>query len=731
MTTTQTAPLMVDDDPVPVDQVPDHEVTAFTRITAEREGAKNPVIVDWLRDRADRNAIVRWAVGYAWHQTKYHGIRAPLIYYPKLLMYAPRGAGRAGRWLWRWAWDADAKPLRNSSIDRDSKKDYLDLKKDWKLTVHNRWRGLALAAVGLLIVIGLWWWLTPRLLLLPGWGPFADWVLTPWWTLILLGCAAVFPLGCIGRDPKKPLLSKATTPAHLAPVLRQEVVEAALRKLSFIRKDQVIEFRDPIIRDGPGWLARVHVPGVAPAKIVEERSALASGLDRPLNCVHPESGAHESGSLVKLWVGFQDISKMRMPAYPLLKGTADLFKPLPYGVDIRGQKVGISLFENNVLIGSLPGAGKTNVTRVLGIGAALDVTVELHVWEFSGKGDLGSLEKVAHRYGSGLSNEVFAACIADLEEIKANMEVRAAELSRLGKESPESCPDGKTSRYLANKAALGLHPMVVILDEVHNLYQHEIYGADARRLVAHIIRLGRGFGVILIQATQRPDKDSLPTLIRAIAGIRICLRVTDYDTADMILSSGARQSGADAHLLRPARLNYDGVLTDPGDVGVGYLDGVDPSVMQAKSYYLDRLAADRLCDRARKLREEAGRLTGYAAGVLDDKPDDSLLYDLLADIKRVIIEADRDWMHSQEILLGLAELREGHYSAWDQELLARNLTPLGVKTDQINRVCPDGARRNLRGVELRHVVRAIEARSGNNVVPLRVAPSPATGNTAV
>src|SRR3954447_6478357 len=41
-----------------------------------------------------------------------------------------------------------------------------------------------------------------------------------------------------------------------------------------------------------------------------------------------------------------------------------------------------------MLIGSLPGAGKTASLRCVLLGCALDPTVELHVWELKGSGDL-------------------------------------------------------------------------------------------------------------------------------------------------------------------------------------------------------------------------------------------------------------------------------------------------------------------------------------------------------
>src|SRR3954454_9463413 len=118
-----------------------------------------------------------------------------------------------------------------------------------------------------------------------------------------------------------------------------------------MRRDARIEFPDPIVKDGPGWLARITLPhGATPADVMGKRAALASGLRRPLGCVWPSPGPHHGGQL-DLWVGDQDFATARQPAYPLLeKGTADLFQPLPYGTNQRNGRVGVTLMENNALI---------------------------------------------------------------------------------------------------------------------------------------------------------------------------------------------------------------------------------------------------------------------------------------------------------------------------------------------------------------------------------------------
>jgi S-DNA-T family DNA segregation ATPase FtsK/SpoIIIE len=217
-----------------------------------------------------------------------------------------------------------------------------------------------------------------------------------------------------------------------------------------------------------------------------------------------------------------------------------------------------------------------------------------------------------------------------------------------------------------------------------------------------------------VALTQRPDATSLPKAISANAGIRVGLRMMGWLESDMILGSGMNQKGITAAQFTKS------------DRGVAWLVGADDEPTVVKSYYLTTETAEKLCARARTLRQAASTLTGYASGELDTDPHDSLVYNLLADVKRVLVTCGRDWAWSDELVASLGELRP-HYADWTPEMLAKALTPLGVETKQLYRTGPDGERLNRRGVELAQIDAAIEARK---VVPLRVAPEPATRSTA-
>jgi S-DNA-T family DNA segregation ATPase FtsK/SpoIIIE len=123
--------------PVPVDQIPEPRKTAFTRITAHREGTKQPLVVPWLRERDERDPILRWALGYARHIVVFHLLRIP-VYQLRLTRRAPAGLWRAIRWVVDGVTDAEGRPLRRSAVVRDDVKDYMQLVRERNARVRHR-----------------------------------------------------------------------------------------------------------------------------------------------------------------------------------------------------------------------------------------------------------------------------------------------------------------------------------------------------------------------------------------------------------------------------------------------------------------------------------------------------------------------------------------------------------------------------------------------------------------
>lgn len=656
-----------------------------TRLTVAglRAAQRRPILPGWVRSRDELRDVARWAVGYAAHSSLYHLTRTPK-YAGRLVWRAPRGLLRVVRGYLRWLFDLEAEPVRQAMVRRADAEEYLKLSRQRDRRV--RWRGITAVCtlVGLACAGGL-------VLSLPG--PLA--------AAVLAGVVVV--LGVLGRPADKPLLDTAVVVPRVAK-LTSDVVIRALSVLgiagitqALAKNPKAISFPAPITRDGPGWRADVDLPyGVTAAEVIERRDKLASGLGRPLGCVWPE-GMHEiSPGRLMIWVGDQDMASARQPAWPLLKtGTVDLFRPFPFGTDPRGRVVSMELMYTNLLIGSIPGAGKTFSLRVPLLAAALDPRAELWVFELKGTGDLEPLEQVSARYASGADDDSVEAALLALRELRKECQRRATTIKGLPK---SVCPENKVTPQLASRKGLGLHPLICAIDECQELFAHSEFGKEAGELAEKVIKLGRALGIHLMLATQRPDAKSLPTGVSANVGTRFCLRVMGQMENDMILGTSAYRNGIRATMFTRR------------DKGVGYLVGAAEDPQITRTFYVDGPAAERVCQRARAAREAAGTLRGHAAGQPTDTPAqrrDTLLDDILA----VVGEA-KVW--SETVVERLAELRPDVYGDLTADQLRTALKPYGITTGQVWGTDPTTGRgANRRGIDRADITRAITERNRN------------------
>ncbi|WP_369233273.1 cell division protein FtsK [Streptomyces sp. R21] len=653
-----------------------------------RAGTRREVIPAWARSRPEFVDALGWLGGYAWHTTAFHAVRLPW-YSLRLAFQAPAGVAKFIGSTVRWVADAEGDPLRQAAAKRENVEEYLKLSRQRDNRVKLR---------GILMVLGLI--VGPVLALVL-------FVLAPRWLDVLALAMLTAGFGFLGAPSDKPVITRAVVTTEVER-LTSGIVERALGALGIAEINKAlgkggegIKFPAPITRDGPGWRADVDLPyGVTVPDILDRREKLASGLRRPLGCVWPEPVTDEHAGRMVLWVGDRALNKVPSPAWPLAKpgSSASLFKPLPFGTDQRGRNVDLTLMYDNVLIGAMPGMGKTFSLRTPLLAAALDVLAELLVWELKGTGDLHPLKKVAEDYGSGPDDETAAAALDSIRYVYKDLERRAKVISSLPK---DKCPENKVTPQLAANRSLGLHPLVLAIDECQELFSHEKYGKEAGSLCTAIIKRGRALGVILLLATQRPDKDSLPPAISANVGTRFCLRVMGQIENDMILGTSNYKNGIRATSFTRS------------DKGIGYLVGAADDPQIVRGYYMDNPAADAICERARKARIDAGTLRGMAAGVAPERREavDPLLEDILA-----VVAADEAKPWNDVTVDRLAELRPEKYGPWGEMApadKARQLTsalkPYGVATGQVARRI-SGKTVNRTGFERAHIVTAIAER---------------------
>ncbi|MFC5197714.1 cell division protein FtsK [Streptomyces kaempferi] len=645
---------------------------------------RRDVVPLWLRSLAELRTATGWVARHYAHVVGYHALRTP-VYAARLSLQAPTGLARFVGGSMRWVADREGEPVRLAAVRREDPAEYLKLSRQRDGRVRLR---TLVAVLGMFTGLGL---------------AIALYVLAPDWLQALSVGALVLALGAHGRKADAPVIHRAVE-VPKASKLTSDIVLRALGSLGIPAINQAqgkgrdgFEFTAPITRDGPGWRAEGNLPyGVTVTDVIERRERLASGLRRPLGCVWPEAVSDEHTGHLVLWVGDQDMSKAKKPAWPLLKsGTVDLFKPVAFGTDQRGRWVEITLMYIAAVIGAIPRMGKTFLLRLLLLIAALDPRAELHTYDLKGTGDLDPVgNAVSHRHRAGDEEEDIEYAVRNLRALREELRRRAKMIRSLPR---DICPESKVTSQLADKHSLGLHPIVIGADECQVWFEHDKYGKELEEICTDLVKRGPATGIVLLLATQRPDAKALPTGISANASARFCLKVMGQLENDMVLGTSAYKRGVRATMFSWA------------DKGIHYFIGEGSDARIVGSVYVDAPAAEAIGARARKVRELAGTLAGYALG---EAPEDTggPSYDLLADVAAVVPEAEeRVW--NERIAARLAELRPDVYGGWKGENVTSALKPHGIRTRDVAGTTDDGTRTTRRGIVRADILNAMTERN--------------------
>jgi S-DNA-T family DNA segregation ATPase FtsK/SpoIIIE len=665
--------------PVPVD----NPKLPAPGVTDEK---RKPILPAWLRDRTEFATAARHTSSRLGYAAAYHGVRAPW-YAVQLAAMSPRGACRFIAGTNRWIWDREAAPLRDHAVRTEDVDEYMTLA---------RLRGNRVRLRGLVTLVAAVF----------GTG-FALWlyVMAPAF-LWAFAAGGVLILGYFGQQPDAPVIG----PAVLRTELQKLTGTIVLRGLDSIGNPKIsaaikkggdmdgMRFTSEIVRDGPGYRADLDLPyGVTPDDIMEKREQLASGLRRKVGCVWPSGDPDEHEGRLVLWVGDKPMNETSKPAWPLLKdGQVDLFQPVVFGNDQRMRWVEVTLMFVAIVIGSVPRMGKTFLLRLLLLIAALDPRAWLLAFDLKGTGDLGALEPVAHRYRAGEEDEDIEYILHALREIKEELRRRAKVIKSL----PRSrCPESKVTPALANDKRLGLHPIVLGIDECQVLFEHEKHGAEIESICTDITKRGPALGIIGIYATQRPDAKSLPSGISANAILRFCLKVQTHQANDMVLGASMYKSGIRATMFSRR------------DLGICWMagEGDDPRIVA--SAFVDAPKAELVVARARKMREEYGNITGHALG---EGPSATVGMDILGDVLRVVA-AKEEQVWNERVAARLAELLPDAYGGWTAVNVTQALKPWGVTIRDVWGETDDGEKATRRGFRRADVVAAVTRREADRL----------------
>ena len=618
-------------------------------------GELRDIIPAGLRSWASVKKALKRQRKLAKHHTLYHAVRSPKRL-TLTIWWAGVGLARLAATQIAWWWVSEQTYLRHEAVAANDAPRWLQLHNHARKTRLVRGMALAAEVLGVFLACGI----------ITSYAPLA-------WIPVL---AVVIPLlAWVGRPADKPILDSAVTPAHMER-LSKEIIIRALGTLGIselnkaIGKDpeNAVVLVDPICRDGDGWLARADLPhGVTAAAVMDKREELASGLRRSIGCVWPETDRKRHPGALNLYVADEDMSAAERPAWPLAKrGTVDMFSPQPLATDQRGRAISIVLMYASAIIGSIPRMGKTFLLRLLLLIASLDPRAELHVYDLKGTGDLACFKQVAHRYRAGDDDDDIEYLLADYRALRTEMRRRTKVIRKISEEHPELCRENKVTPQLASRKDLGLHPIVIGVDECQVMFDHPEHGAEFETIATDLTKRGPALGIVQILATQRPDAKSIPTGISANVVLRMCLKVMGHRENDMVLGQSAHHNG------------FKATMFDFDDKGIFYFSGEGSAPRICRGHEIDGPAALKIAARARAMREQAGRLTGYAAGV-DQEPEDAQAF--LADVLAVF-GADKN-LWSETIAARLAEARPGTYADITKDAVGSQLRAKDVTVKRV------------------------------------------------
>ncbi|MEV2278982.1 cell division protein FtsK [Nocardiopsis sp. NPDC049922] len=302
------------------------------------------------------------------------------------------------------------------------------------------------------------------------------------------------------------------------------------------------------------WSDRVRVTlvaGTSPADFETRVAELAHGFGAP-SCRVVVEGPR------KITLEFPRYDTLAEPlhAFPMTHHV-DL-SALPVGVTEDGSQWRLRLHGTHVLVTGVTGSGKGSVIWSA-IRAMLPAVSEgiAQVWAIDPK-------RMELSYGRSL----FARYADDGESAVAVLELAVSQMQDRARRYA-----GRQRSHVPTVA----DPFVlVVLDEVAFLTAYHP-DRDIRRraenAIATLTSQGRSVGFAVLAALQDPRKEVMN--LRNLFPDKVALRLDEASQVDMILGEGARDRGANAHLI------------DPGLPGVGYvrMEG-SPAPVRVRAAYV-------------------------------------------------------------------------------------------------------------------------------------------------
>jgi S-DNA-T family DNA segregation ATPase FtsK/SpoIIIE len=250
-------------------------------------------------------------------------------------------------------------------------------------------------------------------------------------------------------------------------------------------------------------------------------------------------------------------------------------QPIPLGQTATGESIGVLLDQANILVSGVPGAGKSGLLHLVCGWTALDPWCHLVLIDGKGLSELGRWQGVA----AGCATSLADAC-ALLAQVEAERQRRQRE---------------RAARGLRIWRPGEVATVVVVIDELAVFTDLTGTSGEDRterqhfiRLLVDLVRLGRADRIVVVAATQRPSADVVPTAFRDLVGVRVALRCTTREQAQIAL--GAAWAEADPTTL-------------PTDPGAFVVVGAGSDAQRGQAYWLTEDQIEQVLRAARAVRQ--------------------------------------------------------------------------------------------------------------------------------
>lgn len=346
-------------------------------------------------------------------------------------------------------------------------------------------------------------------------------------------------------------------------------------------------------RVGLGTTHRVQLPaGVITSDLAGRASRVAGNLNLAETDLSIEVGKHASEAVV--WVGDRGAGTATAGRWPGIAEYAErsCLEPISVGLDRFGRDVEITLTGGSgVLIGSLPGKGKSSTMNLLLSAILADKRASAVFLDFKGGADFAAWQDCADDFYCGDPSADPGEVLRILRGVLAAIDTRFGRLPHF--------KVTKIDERVANERGMG--PVVLVIDEAYALFAKGSSVPAAARdeaagIVKSIIARGRAVNVWLLIASQRVTDDEIPSSITQRITSRIAYRLGTQPASQAVLGPDAWASGYRATQLAAP--------------GVGYLVNEDGDITHLRSWFVPDDAAYRLAGLAAKRRQTGTVDTG-------------------------------------------------------------------------------------------------------------------------